>query len=48
MHECSFGLQTEIDTTLCASDVNIFDVGALGEVLDIRGTVEDRRNLVIS
>ena len=34
-------LQTEVNATLGTADVDIFNLGAFGEVLDDGGTVED-------
>ena len=33
--------ETELDTAACSAYIDVLDVGALGVVLDIGGTVED-------
>ena len=44
MNECRTGSQTEINTTLCTTDVNIFNVRTLREMLYVCSTIENGVN----
>ena len=46
MYQLGTGLQTELHTALCTTDIDVLDVRALGEVLHVGGTVEDGVNLI--
>ena len=47
MHQTCAFLDAEVNAMTCASDIDILDFGALGEVLHDGGTVEDRLDVEV-